>query len=81
MPATIIFNQINVNTLEFNAIVTTGQNVQPDWTTNQKNLFGKGISAGIFFSAGNLNIINDQDVFDTRISQPELHNPQPTLLI
>jgi hypothetical protein len=81
MPATVIFNQININSLEFNSTVATGQNNQADWSTFGKNLFGQGINVGVIFSASNLNIINDQDVIDTNAGQPELNNPQPTLMI
>ncbi|SFJ15328.1 hypothetical protein [Thermoflavimicrobium dichotomicum] len=81
MPATIIFNQINVNSVEFNSAVTTGQNNQSDWSTTGKSLFGQGINVGVVFTASNLNIINDQDVIDTKISQPELNNPQPNVQI
>ncbi|MCM3006474.1 hypothetical protein [Priestia koreensis] len=79
MPVSLIFNQINVNSVSMNSSVTTGQNSQYDWTTQGKYNFGNGQEIGMVFSQGILNVINDCDVSDTPIAQPELNNPQPNV--
>lgn len=81
MPATIIFNQINVNSVKNNSTVATGQNSQIDWSTQGKSILGLGSAAGVIFTANNLNVINDQDVMDTYVNENELNNPQPTFTI
>ena len=79
MPVSIVFNQINVNSMEFNASVSTGQNNQMDWSTSGKQNFGNGIEVGIVFSSGIINIINDNDLIDSAFSEPEIVNPQPNI--
>lgn len=77
MPVSVVFNQINVVNMASNAIIASGQNSQPDWNNQGKLNSGNGIyvnSAVI----GNMNLINDQDLVDTPITQPENINPQPT---
>ncbi|WP_163100487.1 hypothetical protein [Peribacillus alkalitolerans] len=77
MPVSVIFNQINVISMASNAIIASGQNSQPDW--NAQGKFNSGI--GSFVNAAILgcsNIINDQDLCDMPITQPEAINPQPT---
>ncbi|MDQ0247071.1 hypothetical protein J2S09_004712 [Bacillus fengqiuensis] len=76
MPVSVVFNQINVINMSINSVIASGQNSQPDWNTQAKINSGNGfyVNSAIL---GNTNIINDQDVFDTPISNPENNNPQP----
>ncbi len=59
-----------------NSVIASGQNSQPDWNSQGKFNLGNGfaINSAIL---GSTNIINDQDVCDTPINQPENINPQP----
>ncbi|MBM7621542.1 hypothetical protein JOC95_003431 [Bacillus tianshenii] len=78
MPVSIIFNQINVNSISQSSAVSTGQNNQPDWSTQGKINMGNGIEIGVVGINGIFNVIIDTDGVDTTISNPELNNPQPT---
>ncbi|KOO46327.1 hypothetical protein [Priestia koreensis] len=79
MPISLIFNQINVNSIGVTSSVSTGQNSQSDWTTQAKSNFGNGQEIGMVYSQGIVNIINDCDVVDGTMAQPELFKPQPTI--
>ena len=76
MPVSVVFNAINVLSMSTNSIIASGQNSQPNWNTQGKLNSGNGVYANsIVF--GSINVINDQDVADTPIAQPEIINPQP----
>ncbi|WP_223700492.1 hypothetical protein [Sutcliffiella deserti] len=77
MPVSIIFNQINVNSLSKTSAIITGQNNQPDWSTQGKINMGNGIEIGVVAVTGLFNVVIDADGVDTTISNPELINPQP----
>ncbi|ARI76108.1 hypothetical protein [Halobacillus mangrovi] len=79
MPVSVVFNQIAVNSLNDNSLISTGQNNQPDWSWQGKNNNAAGIPIGFFISASNLNVIVDNDVADTPIYNPSLSNPQPNV--
>ncbi|MBM7703430.1 hypothetical protein [Metabacillus iocasae] len=76
MPVSVIFNQINVISMSSNSIIASGQNSQPDWNAQGKMNSGNGnyVSSVIL---GCTNIVNDQDVCDMPIAQPDFINPQP----
>lgn len=76
VPVSVVFNQINVLSMSSNSIIASGQNSQPDWNTQGKFNAGNGNSVNAVI-LGCTNIINDQDVCDTPIAQPENINPQP----
>lgn len=76
MPVSVIFNQINVISMSSNSIISTGQNSQPDWNAQGKLNTGNGVYINAA-SLGNLSFVNDPDVADTPITQPENINPQP----
>ncbi len=78
MPVSIIFNQINVNSISKSSTVSTGQNNQPDWSTQGKINMGNGIAVGAVAVNGIFNVVIDTDAMDTTISNPEINNPQPT---
>ncbi|QFT88590.1 hypothetical protein FIU87_08045 [Bacillus sp. THAF10] len=78
MPVSIIFNQINVNSISQSSAVATGQNNQPDWTTQGKLNMGNGIEIGIVAVTNVCNVVFDPDGVDTPIANPEINNPQPT---
>ncbi|WP_338780745.1 hypothetical protein [Metabacillus sp. FJAT-52054] len=77
MPVSVVFNQINVVSMAANSIISSGQNSQPDWNAQGKFNSGNGNYVNSC-AIGCTNIINDQDLFDMAISQPENINPQPT---
>ncbi|ANF45876.1 MULTISPECIES: hypothetical protein [Priestia] len=76
MPVSVIFNQINVVSMVSNSVIASGQNSQPDWNSQGKFNLGNGFAVNSAI-LGSTNIINDQDVCDTPITQPENINPQP----
>jgi hypothetical protein len=78
LPVSIIFNQINVNSISKSSAVSTGQNNQPDWSTQGKINMGNGIEIGVVGINGVFNVIIDTDGVDTTITNPELNNPQPS---
>ncbi|NLP53148.1 hypothetical protein [Bacillus sp. RO1] len=78
MPVSIIFNQINVNSISQSSAVVTGQNNQPDWSTQGKINIGNGIEIGAVAVTNICSIVFDADGVDTSISSPEINNPQPT---
>ena len=71
MTYSIIFNAINVNTLDTNATVSVGENAQSGWNSHAKNNFGNGMLFGINYTVGSVNNIVDNDVFDTPINDPD----------
>lgn len=78
MPVSIIFNQINVNSISKSSAVMAGQNNQPDWSTQGKINMGNGIGIGVVAANGLFNVVIDTDGVDSTISNPEINNPQPT---
>ncbi|MGD6941890.1 hypothetical protein ACQCT6_07635 [Cytobacillus gottheilii] len=79
MPVSIVFNQINVNSVKDASSISNGMNNQPDWTWQGKNNFAAGMQTGIVFAAGNLNINVDCDMIDTPLQNNEAVNPQPNV--
>ncbi|MBM7584141.1 hypothetical protein JOC86_000678 [Bacillus pakistanensis] len=80
MPVSVVFNQINVNSVQIGSSVATGQNSINDWNTQGKSNLGNGIETGIIYKIGISNVIIDTDAIDSTISEPEIINPQPTIL-
>jgi hypothetical protein len=76
MPVSVIFNQINVISMASNAVIASGQNSQPDWNSQGKFNSGNGNFVNTVV-LGCTNLINDQDLADMPITQPENINPQP----
>ena len=79
MPVSVIFNQINTNSLSKNSSINNGQNNQPDWTFQAKFNYGIGMTVGINNIVGNGNFNIDCDGVDQPITNPELINPQPNI--
>lgn len=79
MPVSVVFNQIAVNSLSENGVISTGQNNQPDWSWQGKNNNAAGIPVGFFIVTNNVNTIIDNDVTDTPIVNPTVNNPQPNV--
>ncbi|UII56447.1 hypothetical protein LS684_02875 [Cytobacillus spongiae] len=79
MPFSIVLNQINANNISENATISTGQNNQADWSWQGKNNIAAGLNVGLIFITNNVNIISDNDVIDTPVSNPEINNPQPNI--
>lgn len=71
MAGAIIFNSIFVNAQETNAAIFIGETSAPGWDSHNK----KQMSIGMIFNAfgggqnnsGNLNLLSDNDLFDTLI--------------
>lgn len=76
MPVSVVFNQINVVSMSANTIISSGQNSQPDWNAQGKLNSGNGVYVNSA-TLGCMNVIIDQDLLDTPITQPENINPQP----
>ncbi|MGL4523590.1 MAG: hypothetical protein ACRCWQ_13640 [Bacilli bacterium] len=76
MPVSIIFNQINVNSVEQTAGVNTGQNNCNEWSFQGKSNSGIGFINGMVICCNIVNMIIDPDVVDIPVTQPEIINPQ-----
>ncbi|GGH87836.1 hypothetical protein JOD43_004095 [Pullulanibacillus pueri] len=75
MALNIAFNAVNVNSMQSNAGVFTGENAQTGWfsPTKQNNaIFGTG-QFNLYL--GNLNAISDNDGYDQPNTDPDF---QPT---
>ncbi|TMW70708.1 hypothetical protein [Alteribacter natronophilus] len=77
MPVSVIFNQINVNSIGPNSSVTTGQNNQVDWALEGKVIIAGGIQVGAVFNTNVINNAIDCDGIDQAWYQPEIANPIP----
>ncbi|MGL4821333.1 MAG: hypothetical protein ACRC5C_15385 [Bacilli bacterium] len=76
MPVSIIFNQINVNSVEQTAGVNTGQNNNNEWSFQGKTNSGMSFFIGMNVCCNIVNMILDPDVIDLPVTQPEIINPQ-----
>ncbi|MCG8515717.1 MAG: spore germination protein [Halanaerobiales bacterium] len=71
MAIPIIFNAININSLNTNSLVSIGENAQPDWDSHSKTNQGSGAGFGFNWDIGIINYIFDNDVWDTPIFDPD----------
>jgi hypothetical protein len=71
MSVNIIYNAINVNSLNTNSTVSIGQNAQTNWDSHNKNNYGNGSHSGIVNVLAPSNIIFDNDILDTPINDPD----------
>jgi hypothetical protein len=82
----IIFNKIDVNTIDTASGIFIGtnhahgwsshnknnnENVQNGWDTHSKNNFGQGTVYGNTISSNNINSISDNDIIDTPINDQD----------
>lgn len=81
MPVSVVMNQINVNLVEANGAVTTGQNNLGNWTSQGKNNITNGIQVGLFLSVQPINFQLDNDLVDTPITQPTISAPVPSVQV
>lgn len=76
MAEQIIFNMINVNALETNALIQIGENSATGWDSHNKNQMAVGFNFmafnGLLFMPNNLNFITDNDVIDTPINDTDV---------
>ncbi|WP_096439344.1 hypothetical protein [Alteribacter populi] len=79
MPVSVIFNQINVNSVGPNSSIASGQNNQVDWALEGKVLLAGGIQVGAVFNTNVVNTIIDPDGIDMPFNQPEIVNPIPNI--
>lgn len=79
MPVSVIFNQINTNSLAKNSNINNGQNNQPDWTFQAKFNYGIGMTVGVNNIIGNASFNIDADGLDFPVTNPEVFNPQPNV--
>lgn len=78
MAGAIIFNKILVNSQETNGGIFLGENVAPNWETNNKNQIALGMVYGTFNSLPvNVNITLDNDYIDTLINDPDIQGIGP----
>jgi hypothetical protein len=63
---------ININMQNTNAGVFFGENQQSGWSSHRKTDNGVGQQNGIFSSTANLTFINDNDVNDGNIFDPDI---------
>lgn len=68
VPKQIDIKEINVNSLFTNAAVTVGDNFLNGWSAHRKTNEGTGRTAGISQLTSNTNIVIDNDVIDSPIS-------------
>jgi hypothetical protein len=74
-----VFNSILVNGQETNAAILVGQNNASNWVTHNKNQYSIGNVFGAFNAfPGCIDILNDQDVFDTPIFDNDVKNLGPS---
>lgn len=76
MANSVLFNSINVNSMQSNAGVFIGGNAQTGWNspTKQNNgIFGTG-QGNVYF--GNMHLISDNDGIDQPNADPDI---QPTI--
>ncbi|UCZ53976.1 hypothetical protein LGQ02_04110 [Bacillus shivajii] len=79
MPVSVVFNQINVNSVGPNSSIASGQNNQVDWALEGKVLMSGGIQVGVTFNTNVVNTVIDPDGFDLFQIQPEFANPIPNV--
>ena len=72
MAISILFNAINVITLQSHSLVAIGENEQGGWDNHSKNNIGSGSFNGISFSTANLTTIIDPDVIDSPINDQDI---------
>lgn len=71
MAIPIFFNAINVNSVSTNSQIAIGENSQPEWDSYSKTNQGSGSSSELSWEIGISNIIFDNDVIDTPITDPD----------
>ncbi|NRF90486.1 spore germination protein [Paenibacillus frigoriresistens] len=71
MPSSIVFNMINVNSINTNATIGIGENAQSSWDSHSKNNYGTGQWIGNTVSANIVNFIFDNDFIDAPINDQD----------
>ncbi|MBD0379818.1 spore germination protein [Paenibacillus sedimenti] len=71
MPSSIVFNMINVNSLNTNANIGIGENAQSSWDSHSKTNVGTGENIGVVCTANMVNIIYDNDFIDSPINDQD----------
>lgn len=69
IPATVIFNSINVNAIDSQSGIWTGENKQWNWCSSSKTNSGFGTAQGennLFLEL--VNILADQDTIDNPVN-------------
>lgn len=69
--APIIFDKININTLEVNSTVSVGENHADHWSGHLKRNFGMGIITGKNYITNSENLIIDNDKSDFLLNNPK----------
>lgn len=73
MALTIAFNAVNVNSMQSNAGIFTGENAQTGWfspTKENNAIFGPGQLNAYF---GNFNLVSDNDLVDQPNTDPDFN--------
>ncbi|SDP26962.1 Spore germination protein gerPA/gerPF [Paenibacillus sp. yr247] len=71
MPSSIVFNMINVNSINTNATIGIGENAQSSWDSHSKNNYAQGQSIGTSLSVNVFNFIIDNDFIDAPINDED----------
>ncbi|MEW9699904.1 spore germination protein [Paenibacillus sp. SI8] len=71
MPSSIVFNMINVNSINTNASIGIGENAQSSWDSHSKNNYGTGQFIGNTISSNIVNLICDNDFIDAPINDQD----------
>ncbi|NLZ53380.1 MAG: hypothetical protein GX892_09570 [Thermoanaerobacteraceae bacterium] len=67
MAVSIVFNMINVNSINTDAAISVGENNLGSWDTHSKNNYGNGAFYGNTLSPTNLNFVSDLDAIDSPV--------------
>lgn len=71
MPTSIVFNMINVNSINTNATIGIGENAQSSWDSHSKNNYGNGQVIGTSVYANLVNTVIDNDFIDAPINDQD----------
>ncbi|UJF34344.1 spore germination protein [Paenibacillus hexagrammi] len=71
MPSSIVFNMININSLNTNATIGIGENAQSSWDAHSKNNIASGENIGTVMVANTVNFIYDNDFIDAPINDQD----------
>ncbi len=78
MAISIVFNMINVNSINTDAAISIGENNLGGWDTHSKNNYGNGSFYGNTFNTVNFNLLSDHDLIDSPINDQDI-KPSTTL--
>lgn len=72
MAVSILFNAINVITVQSHSLVTVGENQQGSWDNHSKSNIGSGSFNGFSITSANFATIIDPDIVDAPINDQDI---------